>query len=139
MSERRNMLVRSSHNGVSNGVNRKRYSPTSDTGIENDNGVTESEEVMGEEEEEEVEEEMESESNKPDLNTSNVSLFSSPQPTGTTTSNPFKVHFNRLYIVYSLFIMYVRTCTCTIILVKPEHNHTITVTTLDLLSLYNVK
>ena len=109
-SERRNMLVRSSHNGVSNGVNRKRYSPTTDTGLENDNGVTESEEVMGEEEEEEVEEEMESESTKPDLNTSNVSLFSSPQPTGTTTSNPFKVHYNstyQLYIVVHLQCTYV--------------------------------
>ena len=107
ISERRNVLVRSSHNGVSNGVNRKRYSPTTDTGLENDHGVTESEEVMGdvEEEEEEVEEEMESESNKPDLNTSNVSLFSSPQPTGTTTSNPFKVHYNSTYRC-SPFIMY---------------------------------
>ena len=104
-SEQRNMLVRSSHNGVSNGVNRKIYSPTTDTGLENDNGVTESEEVMGEEEEEEeeVEEEMESESTKPDLNTSNVSLFSSPQPTGTTTSNPFKVHYNST-CTYQLYI-----------------------------------
>ena len=102
ISERRNTLIRSSHNGVSNGVNRKRYSPTADTGLENDHGGTESEEVMGEveEEEEEVEEEMESESNKPDLNTSNVSLFSSPQPTGTTTSNPFKVHYNSTYQLY---------------------------------------
>jgi len=44
--ERRNILIRSSHNGLSSGLNRKRDSPMSETGLENGHEITENEEMM---------------------------------------------------------------------------------------------